>query len=76
MEDGRPPPKGSSVTTDEGTFVTTVVDGGQIFLTDVLSHRTLVVHTGDDKTCTLRPELPDKPDVNAFYERASAVCRN
>lgn len=74
-EDGRPLPKGASATTEDGTFVTTVVGGGQIFLTDAVPHQTLIVRTSDDSTCTLTVELPDKADDDAFYERARAVCR-
>jgi outer membrane usher protein FimD/PapC len=72
---GRLLEKGSSVIGPDNTFMTTVVDGGQLFLANAPSSEGLKVFLPDGKQCELNMTLPEKADENAYYENATASCR-
>jgi outer membrane usher protein FimD/PapC len=66
--------KGGRVFNADEQFLTTVVDGGKIFLSnDQLSDR-LLVRLDDGKRCQLEYSLPDKADPNVYFESADAAC--
>lgn len=72
---GAPLPRGATVNTDDGEFVTLVQKGGLVFLPNVLDTRALWISAPGLERCELRFELPTQPDVNAYYETAPAKCR-
>lgn len=73
--DGAPLPRGASVNTDDGEFVTLVQDGGLVFLPNVLDPRALWITAPGLTRCELRFELPANADTEAYYETAPAQCR-
>ncbi|MGY2138089.1 fimbria/pilus outer membrane usher protein [Pseudomonas reactans] len=72
----RPIPRGSTVTTEDGEFITLVQEHNQVFLPDVLDTRTLWIKAPDQPRCHLRFELPAKADPHVYYETAPARCQN
>lgn len=74
-DQGRVLAKGSAVIGPDNQFVTTVVDGGQIFLANAGSNEALKVYLPDGTQCELTVTLPEKADDNAYYETAAASCR-
>jgi outer membrane usher protein FimD/PapC len=75
LPDGRPAPAGASVLDSKKRLVTVVTDGGEIFLTKDPTGDAFEVHTADDGVCTLEFQLPDKPNLEDYYETAKALCR-
>jgi outer membrane usher protein FimD/PapC len=73
--DGTPLPRGATVNTEDGEFVTLVQDGGQVFLPNVLDSRPLWIAAPGLDRCRLDFELPAKADTQAYYETAAAKCR-
>ncbi|SEB34689.1 Outer membrane usher protein FimD/PapC [Pseudomonas marginalis] len=73
-EQGTPLPRGASVSTAGGEFVTLVQDGGQVFLPNVLEQPQLWVSAPGMTRCALRFELPEKSDPQVYFETASARC--
>jgi outer membrane usher protein FimD/PapC len=73
-EEGRPLPRGASVSTAGGEFVTLVQDGGQVFLPNVLEQPQLWVSAPGMARCALRFELPQKSDPLVYFETAPARC--
>ncbi len=71
----RPVPRGSTVTTEDGEFITLVQENNQVFLPDVLDTRTLWIKAPDQRRCHLRFELPAKADPHVYYETAPARCQ-
>lgn len=71
----RPMPRGATVTTEDGEFVTLVQEGNQVFLTNALDTRTLWVKAPDQPRCHLRFELPAKADPHVYFETAPASCQ-
>ncbi|WP_237885311.1 fimbria/pilus outer membrane usher protein [Pseudomonas sp. PGPR40] len=72
---GAPLPRGATVNTEEGEFVTLVQDGGLVFLPNVLDSRALWITAPGLDRCELRFELPADADTKAYYETAPAKCR-
>jgi len=72
---GAPLPRGASVNTEDGEFVTLVQDGGLVFLPNVLDARALWISAPGLERCELHFELPADADTNAYYETAPAKCR-
>jgi outer membrane usher protein FimD/PapC len=70
----QPLPRGATVSTAQGEFVTLVQDGSQVFLPNVLEHTTLWVGTAGKQRCELRFELPAKANPTVYYETAPALC--
>ncbi|TPG80722.1 fimbria/pilus outer membrane usher protein [Pseudomonas arsenicoxydans] len=72
---GTPLPRGASVNTADGEFVTLVQDGGLVFLPNVLDRRALWISAPGLERCELRFELPTDADADAYYETAPAKCQ-
>ena len=73
--DGKALPRGATVNTEDGEFVTLVQDAGQVFLPNVLDTRPLWISAPGLERCRLDFELPAKADTEAYYETAAARCR-
>jgi outer membrane usher protein FimD/PapC len=67
-------PRGASVSTDAGEFVTLVQDRGQVFLPNVLEQSGLWVSAPGLTRCRLQFELPPKGDPLVYFETAPARC--
>ncbi|MDD0966726.1 MULTISPECIES: fimbria/pilus outer membrane usher protein [Pseudomonas] len=67
--------KGVGVFDDQGRYVTSVLEAGQIFLPDVQPDLKLHVLLPDGQRCHLEFAMSLEPDVDALYETASAICR-
>lgn len=67
-------PRGASVSTANGEFVTLVQDGGQVFLPNVLASSGLWVSAPGLPRCRLQFELPDEGDPEVYFETALARC--
>lgn len=67
-------PKGSSVTDTLDRFLTTVVDGGKIFLVDA-TQQGLIVNMADGSRCSLAFELPEDVSTEVHFEQLPAQCR-
>lgn len=72
---GAPLPRGATVNTADGEFITLVQDGGQVFLPNVLDIPALWITAPGMERCELRFELPADADPDAYYETAPAKCR-
>lgn len=72
---GQPLPKGSGVFNAQGEFLTTVVDGGKLFLSNDQLNGSLSVRLDDDERCRLDYALPDKADPDVYFETAEATCK-
>jgi outer membrane usher protein FimD/PapC len=72
--DGQPLPRGATVTTADGEFVTLVQEGSQVFLPDVLERRALWVKAPGAAPCRLDYALPDNGDPEVYFETAPARC--
>ncbi|WP_445262382.1 fimbria/pilus outer membrane usher protein [Pseudomonas sp. EA_15y_Pfl1_P102] len=75
-KDGQPLPRGATVTTEDGEFVTLVQEGSQVFLPDVLDGRPLWISAPGQPRCRLSFELPEKGDPEVYYETAPARCQS
>lgn len=73
--DGMPLPRGSSVSDDNGAFITLVQDGGKVFLSNALDQPTLRITAPGKAPCVVHYQLPAQPDVQVYYETAAAQCR-
>jgi outer membrane usher protein FimD/PapC len=73
--DGQPLPRGASVSTAEGEFVTLVQEGSQVFLPDVLDRRPLWIKAQGQPRCRLEFDLPEDADPEVYFETAPARCR-
>lgn len=73
-ETGTPLPRGATVSTADGEFVTLVQQGSQVFLPNVLDGRRLWVTAPGLARCELHYELPSKADPQVYYETAPARC--
>ena len=67
-------PKGASVVDAQDRFVTSVVDGGKIFLGDA-TQKGLIVSLANGTRCALVFELPETVNAEQHFERLSAQCR-
>ncbi|CAI8949247.1 Outer membrane usher protein YraJ [Pseudomonas sp. IT-P74] len=68
-------PRGATVNTGDGEFVTLVQEGGLVFLPNVLATPTLWITAPGLGRCELHFELPAKADSQAYFETALAQCR-
>ncbi|WP_147280762.1 fimbrial biogenesis usher protein [Pragia fontium] len=73
MADGKPLPKGSAITTEDGSYVTTAVDFGTVFLTDLNDQRPLMVRW-QEQSCSLHYSVPEKAGKGEAYESITATC--
>lgn len=67
--------KGVGVFDGQGQYVTSVLEAGRIFLSDLQPGLQLHVRLPDGRRCRLEFALSQEPDVDALYETASAICR-
>lgn len=75
-QDGNKLPKGASVVGGaDDAYITTVVDDGKIFLEDT-AQTPLKVNLPGGRGCELDFELAEEPDLESYFEHASAVCRS
>ena len=72
---GQPLPRGATVSDANGEFVTLVLEGGKVFLTNVLEVPRLWVKAPGQPRCELSYELAAQPDLDRYYETAPALCR-
>lgn len=72
---GQPLSAGGSVLTADNRFVTTVVEGGKVFLDNAEPGQALTVTTANGNRCQLDFALPETVDEQVFYEQLDAVCR-
>lgn len=70
-----PVPRGATVTTEDGEFITLVQEGSQVFLPNVLDPRPLWIKAPGQPRCRLQFELPNKADPEVYFETASARCQ-
>ncbi|POT58588.1 hypothetical protein C3432_11950 [Citrobacter amalonaticus] len=68
-------PKGSAITTEEGSYVTTAVDAGTVFISDLDDVRPLFAHWQNTR-CRLFYQIPEKPRQNIAYETLNATCKS
>lgn len=73
-EHGAPLPRGASVSTADGEFVTLVQEGSQVFVPNVLDQPQLWVQAPGRERCALQFDLPPKADLQVYYETAPARC--
>ncbi|AZF03880.1 fimbria/pilus outer membrane usher protein [Pseudomonas sp. R5-89-07] len=73
-ERGAPLPRGASVSSADGEFITLVQEGSQVFLGNILDLPPLWIKAPGQPACRLRFELPDKADPELYYETAPARC--
>jgi outer membrane usher protein FimD/PapC len=73
-DNGQPLPRGATVSTAEGEFITLVQEGSQVFLPDVLDTRPLWVKAPGHARCRLSFELPKEADPEVYFETAPARC--
>ncbi|MCS3419268.1 outer membrane usher protein FimD/PapC [Pseudomonas sp. BIGb0450] len=71
---GAPLPRGATVSTADGEFVTLVQEGSQVFLPNVLDPRRLWVKAPGTQRCELNFALPEKADPQVYFETAPARC--
>ncbi|MGE6767575.1 FimD/PapC C-terminal domain-containing protein [Serratia sp. NPDC071084] len=73
LKDGSLLPKGSAITSQDGSYVTTAVDAGTVFLTDLNDKRPLVAHW-QEQQCSLLYSIPEKSPRMNTYENITAKC--
>lgn len=66
--------KGFGVFDELGRYVTSVLDDGRIFLSDIQADAALHVQKADGSRCHLTFELAEEADPDELYESASARC--
>ena len=74
-EQGKPLSPGASVLTVDNQFLTTVVGGGKVFLSNIDRRQVLKVVLPDSRGCELQLDLPAKADIDQLYETAEVICR-
>ncbi|WP_414147801.1 fimbrial biogenesis usher protein [Erwinia sp. BNK-24-b] len=73
LADGTPLPKGSTITTEDGSYVTTAIDAGTVFVTDLNDKRPLRARW-QEKSCRLEYTVAEKAQKGVAYENISATC--
>ena len=73
-KEGKKLPKNIAITDDRGTYLTTSVDEGVVFLDNASARQTLVAQTEHDN-CRITLTLPDQAQAGVFYETAKGVCQ-
>jgi outer membrane usher protein FimD/PapC len=66
--------KGAAVLDAKGQYVTSVVDGGQVFLSNEQLTQALSISFDGGKTCQLHYQLAAEADLNVYFETAKATC--
>ena len=73
-DEGAPMPRGASVTTASGEFITVVQEGSQVFLPNVIEQPTLWIQAPGISRCVLQLDLPPKGDPQQYFETAHGRC--
>ncbi len=73
-DNGKPLPRGATVSTADGEFVTLVQEGSQVFLPNVLDARRLWIKAAGMSRCELQVDLAQKADPQVYFETAPARC--
>lgn len=73
LMDGAPLPKGSAIIAQDGSYVTTAVDAGTVFLTDLNDKRPLVARW-QEQQCSLHYSVPETAPKGETYENITAQC--
>ncbi|CAI0997263.1 F1 capsule-anchoring protein precursor [Serratia fonticola] len=73
LMDGSPLPKGSAIIAQDGSYVTTAVDAGTVFLTDLNDKRPLMARW-QEQQCSLHYSVPEKALKGEAYENVTAQC--
>lgn len=71
---GQPIRKGSVVLDAQGEYVTSVVDGGKVFLSNIKPNQKLSIGREGGEVCQLNFKLANKADVQVYFEQAKATC--
>lgn len=66
--------KGTGIYDNNGNYLTTVVDKGQVFLNNLQAGDVLNAMSDDKKLCKLKFNLPTIPVENGYFESIDAVC--
>lgn len=67
--------RGSTITTPDGDYVTTAVDNGLVFITDITTTPELIAHpAGKSTLCRIRYQLPEKVPEGVLFETLPARC--
>lgn len=67
--------KGVGVFDEQGQYVTSVLEAGRIFLSDVQPDLQLHVLLADGQRCNLEFAMDEARDLDTLYESATAICR-
>lgn len=68
-------PKGSTIVDSKDNYVTTAIEDGQVFLSDIDNIDSLFVINDEGKhQCQLKFNVPKQHDLNAYYENMTGVC--
>ena len=67
-------PRGATVSTADGDFVTVVQEAGQVFLPNVINQPPLWIKAPGMAACSLQFELPAVGDPEVYFETAPARC--
>ena len=74
--DGTLLPKGLAVVDNKGNYISTSVDGGNVFLTNPDQNLLLyIIGDNGQRLCQINYSLSDNIDENAFYEESEGLCR-
>ncbi|MGS0742725.1 fimbria/pilus outer membrane usher protein [Glaciimonas sp. GG7] len=72
---GLPLPKGALVVDSQNQFLTSVIDGGTVFLSNSQLADEIRVHLPDGRQCSLEFTLSKKHDMDAYFERVDGYCK-
>ncbi|RZT36314.1 fimbria/pilus outer membrane usher protein [Cupriavidus agavae] len=72
---GQPLPRNATVVDAEGTFLTTVLNDGSIFLSNTAAAGGMQVIRADGTACALDFKMPMTQDLNAYFDEVNAVCK-
>lgn len=73
-EYGLPLPKGSVVVDNNSQFITTVLDDGVIFISDIQPGQELRVALPDSQFCIMKMAPPKETNDNTFFDFTTATC--
>ena len=68
--------KGSTVLNQDGQWLSTVSNKGEVFLTEEQLQGPLTITNTAGASCQVTVTLPKQVDADAFFETAKAVCRD
>ncbi|MBN3836268.1 fimbrial biogenesis usher protein [Burkholderia sp. Ac-20344] len=74
LSNGATVPRGAVIDDQAGTYVTAAADNGTIFLPNTQPKTQLFAELPNQQRCALHFKLSDQPNLNAFFEPATATC--